>query len=188
MKSQTHSSFFKKFILIILISVSFYSCIGVRSAGSSGKISKYVEEFFVGNNVFQYFVKPLPYEGTYQKQAFVDATLRNKDKNIDSLTVNFTVSLRSSDYIEKVTIKKSDAEVVNITKVTSFFIEPSKEEGFYDHRASIRLPYLQYEKYLLTPQHSLQISNNSEKVSIEPSKKAQKSIEIIKNKFTTKIR
>ncbi|WP_046757710.1 hypothetical protein [Kordia jejudonensis] len=183
---STPIRFSKQLIILALVAFSLQSCVGVRSGGSSGKISKYVEEFFVGDNVFQYFVKPLKYDTDNQVDAFVDATLRNKDKTTDSLTVNFTVSLKTLDEIEQLVIKNS-TDVVKISTIKTFFREPAEEEGFYDHRGSIQLPYSQYVDFLLNENHSIEIKTASERISIRPSKKALKAMNAVKNKFAVRI-
>ena len=66
-------------IFITFITFSTYNCGGIKPA-STGKISKYVEDFFLGDGKMQYFVKPLDYISTTEDEATLDATFRRSDK------------------------------------------------------------------------------------------------------------
>lgn len=179
---------FRKILLLVLIGFSL-GCTGAKSAMSpTGKVSKYIEEFFVGEGVMQYFIQPLSYEGLNQKKITLDATLRNKDKKSDSLTVNFLVNLKSKDYVKNVNLSYLKSEdIYIIDKVKTFYFEPL-DDVFYQHRVSIKVPYNVYADYLLDPNHNIIISNIKEEVVITPTSKAKKAINVLSHKLDSKIK
>lgn len=170
--------------MVTILVLCFSSCIGLKNGSSSGRISKYVEEFFVGDGVIQYFVKPLKYTGIDQKDATLDATLRNKDKTTDSLTVNFSLKMKTKDEIQKVVISNGQ-NTITINDVLLIYKE--KTDDFYTHRASIKLPFAEYMEYLLTKDHTIEATNASEKTTIYPTSKSKKAITSLREKFITRI-
>jgi hypothetical protein len=162
-------------IFITFITFSTYNCGGIKPA-STGKISKYVEDFFLGDGKMQYFVKPLDYISTTEDEATLDATFRRSDKKNDSVTVNFSVLLKNNNTVNKVVIKNGESEYIPET-VKTFFTQ--KEDGKIMHRLSIKTSYADYNTYLLNQTHSIKVSTEDESATISLTKKSKQNMEKI---------
>lgn len=165
-----------KLFLIALISLNVYNCVGVKPA-TSGKASKYVEDFFLGDGKMQYFVKSLDYISTTEDEASLDATFRRADKKNDSVTVNFSVLLKSNADINTATIESSKNEYTT-EAIKTFFIEKDKEK--IKHRVSIKMSFADYQKHLLNPEHTIEVTSEDDSSIITPTKKSNQKLEPIK--------
>lgn len=162
-------------IFITLIMFSTYNCGGIKPA-ATGKISKYVEDFFLGDGKMQYFVKPLEYASKAEDEAALDATFRRANKKNDSVTVNFSILLNKNNTVNKVVIKNDESEYVSET-VQTFFTQ--KEDEKILHRLSIKTTYTDYKKYLLNQTHTIKVSTEDESATISLTKKGKQNIEKI---------
>lgn len=161
--------------LIALFSLSAYNCVGVKPA-STGKVSKYVEDFYLGDGKMQYFVKALEYISQNEDDAALDATFRREDKKNDSVTVNFSVLLNKNNTVNKVVIKNGESEYIP-KAVKTFFTE--KEDEKIKHRLSIKTTYADYKKYLLNQTHSIKVLTEDESATISLTKKGKQNMEKI---------
>ncbi|WP_340154293.1 hypothetical protein [uncultured Winogradskyella sp.] len=162
-------------IFIAFITFSTYNCGGIKPA-ATGKISKYVEDFFLGDGKMQYFVKPLEYVSTTEDESALDATFRRADKKNDSVTVNFSVLLNKNNTVNKVVIKNGESEYVS-ESIQTFFTQ--KEDEKILHRLSIKTTYADYKTYLLNQTHSITVSTKDESETISLTKKSKQNIEKI---------
>lgn len=164
------------FLLIIaVITLSTLNCGGIKPANTS-KAAKYVEDFFLGDGKMQYFVKALDYTNTNNEDASLDATFRRQDQKNDSVTVNFSVLLKSNNYINKVIITTTESQF-STEEVTTFFTE--KDEDKIKHRASIKMPYSDYFKHLLRQNHTIEVTSEDDSMTIIPTKKSNQKFEPI---------
>ncbi|NRD20328.1 hypothetical protein HNV08_09740 [Winogradskyella eckloniae] len=162
-------------ILISIFTISFYNC-GIVKPKSTGKISKYVEDFFLGDGKMQYFVQPLDYSSTLGEDATLDATFRRADKKNDSVTVNFSVLLKTNSNINTVLINSIDGEYTT-SSVSTFYM--NKEESLILHRASIKLPYNAYQQHLLKENHTITVTSEDDTATITPTNKSNQKLESI---------
>ena len=148
--------------LIALFSLNAYNCVGVKPA-STGKISKYVEDFYLGDGKMQYFVKSLEYISQTEDDAALDATFRRASKKNDSVTVNFSVLLNKNNSVNKVVIKNGVSEYIP-KPLQTFFTQ--KEDEKILHRLSIKMPYGDYKKHLLNQTNSITVLTEDESSTI----------------------
>jgi hypothetical protein len=153
---------------------------GVKTS-TSGKISKYIEDFYLGDGNMQYFVKPLEYQDINEKETTLDATFRRIEKQTDSVTVNFNILLKTDHKVQNVTITNINNNY-SASTVETFFIK--KEDDLINHRLSIKVPYNFYYDNLLSNSHKIFVKSSSDSNTIEPSKKTQKITPILKQKIS----
>ncbi|MDG4717077.1 hypothetical protein [Winogradskyella marincola] len=169
----------KRHIIYTIIIVLLYSCVGVKPR-STGKVSKYIEDFYLGDGNMQYFVKPIDYEDANYKITKLDATFRRIDKKTDSVTVNFNIYLKNDDKVSNIEIKEG-LSTYETDKISTFFTK--RDDDLINHRLSIKLPYEFYLKNLLNGTHSITITSEKDSNKISPSKRSKKKLPIIKEKI-----
>ncbi|WP_407556888.1 hypothetical protein [Winogradskyella sp. 4-2091] len=162
-------------IFITFIALSTYSCGGIKPA-ATGKISKYVEDFFLGDGKMQYFVKPIDYISTTEDKATLDATFRRADKKNDSVTVNFSVLLNKNNTVNKVVINNGETEYIT-ESVKTFYTQ--KEDEKISHRLSIKTTYADYQNFLLNQIHFITVTTEDESATISLTEKSKQKLENI---------
>ena len=175
---------FKQLFIFSFLLITYIGCGSIKPTTSTGKIKKYIEEFYIGDGVMQYFIQPISYTDINQQKASLDATIRNIDQTKDSITINFTVALKTKLDINKVVLDNKQ-KTVTINRIKTLFRE--KGDELFTHRASIKIPYLVYTDILLSEKHTIDVYNPSEKTTIYPENKGIKTINILKQKLPNKI-
>jgi len=78
-------------LLLVSLSITFNSCLGVRPAASGGS-KKYFESYYAGDEGNQYFIKPLALVSEYKEaKATLDISFRSKESLQGTAQVNFSV-------------------------------------------------------------------------------------------------
>lgn len=160
------------FALVILLTGCY-----AGKTGGSGRIAKYVEEFYTGEDGIQYFIKALDYEDANGEEAKVDFTFRNKNKETDSVTVNMTFLTKKTDTLHSIELS-TDSLNKKTTDIVHFFTERKKE--FYAQRSSLRISYNDFEKAFTDATHQLKLQTASETLVLKPTSGAIKSMNTIK--------
>jgi len=125
-------------LLLVSLSITFNSCLGVRPAASAGS-KKYFESYYAGDEGNQYFIKPLALVSEYKEaKATLDISFRSKESLQGTAQVNFSVYMpeavhsltRAYLYVNNTEFELSDIKLL--------FVE--REKNNFQSRFSTTIP------------------------------------------------
>ena len=165
-----------KFLLIVII-ISFNSCIGLRIKGKKSN-KTYYEEFFIAQGVMQYFVKPLEYKSE-KNNLSIDFTFR------DTLSYNSFVIVNYSVFTDEA-IKKIDStffvfntEKIELKHCEKLFIDKKKK---YQIRNSCKITYRELMQIIESDFEIWTYYNNQNHI-FSPTRQAKTGVEITKTRI-----
>src|SRR5690606_7037547 len=82
--------FFKNIPVFCMLLLLLSSCFSVKP-GTSRSARNLYQNFFIGEEGSQYFIKPIAFENDEKEKLQLDITFRYKDEVKDSATVNFSI-------------------------------------------------------------------------------------------------
>jgi len=171
----------KQFVFIPFICYLCISCLSYKPQARKASTSKIVENFYLGSEGEQFFIKPLVFKNEEKEQCLVDFTIKfnNSIEEQDSAVVNF--SLISPIIIKKLTSVAiySDHQKINLDKITSLFNE-SKSKG-YVSRFSSKCSFTELNELFKDNNWKIAVTKNTTSSDFFPNKKAKKSIAKINN-------
>ncbi len=125
-------------LLLVSLSITLNSCLGVRPAASAGS-KKYFESYYAGDEGNQYFIKPLALVSEYKEaKATLDISFRSKESLQGTAQVNFSVYMpeavhsltRAYLYVNNTEFELSDVKLL--------FVE--REKNSFQSRFSTTIP------------------------------------------------
>ncbi len=166
------------FLLAFLFCIIFNSCFKFKVKGKKSN-SKLVEEFYVSENTFQYFIKPLKFESLNNKKEFLDLdfTLRKKNDTILNVTLNFSeYTLLKPSAIDSFKIKNDSIEFVLVSPKQLF---AEKYNNIYKSRYSAVLKSKELILFLKNNNITLTSNRKETKNSYKTYKKSKSKLEKI---------
>lgn len=168
----------KKTLLFLFLLLSISSCITfhVRSTKSAKKL---YEEFFIGQGVMQYFVKPLEFKNN-EYSLNIDFTFRDTTHATSLVITNFSIFLKDkSEKIDSLGFQFDNSKV-NFINPTQLYIDFNKKQ--YIKRFTSYVKYDDMKSFFYSENLTIFIYSNNLLKILYPTKKTNKNIEILKIK------
>lgn len=125
-------------LLLISLSISFNSCLGVKPATSGGG-KKYFESYYVGDEGNQYFIKPLALVSEYEEaKATLDISFRSKESLQGTAQMNFSVYMPEAIHSLKSVYLYVNNTSFELSDVKLLFVE--REKNSFQSRFSTTIP------------------------------------------------
>ena len=125
-------------LLLISLSISLNSCLGVKPATSGGG-KKYFESYYVGDEGNQYFIKPLVLVSEYKEEkATLDISFRSKESLQGTAQVNFSVYMPEAVHSLKDAYLYVNDTSFELSDIKLLFVE--KEKNGFQSRFSTTVP------------------------------------------------
>ena len=125
-------------LLLISLSISLNSCLGVKPATSGGG-KKYFESYYVGDEGNQYFIKPLALVSEYEEaKATLDISFRSKESLQGTAQVNFSVYMPEAVHSLKDAYLYVNDTSFELSDIKLLFVE--KEKNGFQSRFSTTVP------------------------------------------------
>lgn len=159
-----------------MITALFLSCLSIKPGGVRSSKTLY-EEFFVGEDGTQYFIKPLDFNTESKELLKLDITFRYKNEIKDS--ARFNISLLGEDVIKKIDSVqiKNDSKVISLNNVSLIFV--SKEKKYINCRFLSTCPLDEVCEMFANSQWQIDIYYNGKQKCYTASKKTEKSIGLL---------
>lgn len=125
-------------LLLISLSISLNSCLGVKPATSGGG-KKYFESYYAGDEGNQYFIKPLVLVSEYKEaKATLDISFRSKESLQGTAQVNFSVYMPEAVHSLKDAYLYVNDTSFELSDIKLLFVE--KEKNGFQSRFSTTVP------------------------------------------------
>ena len=125
-------------LLLISLSISLNSCLGVKPATSGGG-KKYFESYYAGDEGNQYFIKPLVLVSEYKEaKATLDISFRSKESLQGTAQVNFSVYMPEAIHSLKSVYLYVNNTSFELSDIKLLFVE--KEKNGFQSRFSTTIP------------------------------------------------
>ena len=125
-------------LLLISLSISLNSCLGVKPATSGGG-KKYFESYYVGDEGNQYFIKPLALVSEYEEaKATLDISFRSKESLQGTAQMNFSVYMPEAIHSLKSVYLYVNNTSFELSDVKLLFVE--REKNSFQSRFSTTIP------------------------------------------------
>jgi len=125
-------------LLLISLSISLNSCLGVKPATSGGG-KKYFESYYAGDEGNQYFIKPLVLVSEYKEaKATLDISFRSKESLQGTAQVNFSVYMPEAVHSLKDAYLYINDTSFELSDIKLLFVE--KEKNGFQSRFSTNIP------------------------------------------------
>jgi hypothetical protein len=125
-------------LLLISLSISLNSCLGVKPATSGGG-KKYFESYYAGDEGNQYFIKPLVLVSEYKEaKATLDISFRSKESLQGTAQVNFSVYMPEAVHSLKDAYLYVNDTSFELSDIKLLFAE--KEKNGFQSRFSTTVP------------------------------------------------
>ena len=125
-------------LLLISLSISLNSCLGVKPATSGGG-KKYFENYYAGDEGNQYFIKPLVLVSEYKEaKATLDISFRSKESLQGTAQVNFSVYMPEAVHSLKDAYLYINDTSFELSDIKLLFVE--KEKNGFQSRFSTNIP------------------------------------------------
>lgn len=125
-------------LLLISLSISLNSCLGVKPATSGGG-KKYFESYYAGDEGNQYFIKPLVLVSEYKEaKATLDISFRSKESLQGTAQVNFSVYMPEAVHSLKDAYLYINDTSFELSDIKLLFVE--KEKNGFQSRFSTTVP------------------------------------------------
>ena len=125
-------------LLLISLSISLNSCLGVKPATSGGG-KKYFESYYVGDEGNQYFIKPLALVSEYEEaKATLDISFRSKESLQGTAQMNFSVYMPEAIHSLKSVYLYVNNTSFELSDIKLLFVE--KEKNGFQSRFSTTIP------------------------------------------------
>ncbi|MDD4149393.1 MAG: hypothetical protein PHE33_05135 [Bacteroidales bacterium] len=133
-----------KILSALSVLIFFTGCLTMKPAGvKSGK--KLVETFYVGEDGTQYFIKPIIFYNTQNKEKIlVDFTFRYKNEVKDSVIVNF--SLHSANIFKNIDSLSLSNTVNKIISSDIQLMFNEKRNDLFDSRFSTKILLVEFKE------------------------------------------
>ena len=119
-------------LLLVSLSITLNSCLGVRPAASAGS-KKYFESYYAGDEGNQYFIKPLVLVSEYK-----DISFRSKESLQGTAQVNFSVYMPEAIHSLKSVYLYVNNTSFELSDIKLLFVE--KEKNGFQSRFSTTIP------------------------------------------------
>jgi len=157
----------------------FFFCGLAQTKNSKGKVSKYYESFFVGEEGTQYFLKPMEFTSN-RESLWIDFSFRYKDKIKGEAIVNF--SINSEDIFKSLSSITFTNEIDKYTYTSiNLLFNEKNGDGNFTSRFSVNIPLEDLNtlfkgiNWTISPAFEKGIS------TFKPSRKTIKILELFKN-------
>ena len=125
-------------LLLVSLSITLNSCLGVRPAASAGS-KKYFESYYAGDEGNQYFIKPLALVSEYKEaKATLDISFRSKESLQGTAQVNFSVYMPEAVHSLKDAYLYVNDTSFELSDIKLLFVE--KEKNGFQSRFSTTVP------------------------------------------------
>lgn len=168
----------RPYLLFIIISFFFFSCISLKSSKSSiGK--KNYESFYVGEDGNQFFIKPVYFKNSQSNELIlVDFTFRFKNEIKDSAVINFSI-IGPNIYknIERLLLSNT---VMSIKTSTVNCLFHEKKGGDYISRFTAKVPLSELKEVYNDNEWIFDVTSKQIEVKFIPTNKTKKAIKNLK--------
>ena len=133
-----------KTFIVLIFAFTIYGCVSIKPASvKSGK--NLFETFYVGEDGTQYFIKPLNFLNSQNKEELrADFTFRYKNEVKDSVTINFSLlSPKNLKNIDSLVFSNTNHKIVS-TNVELLFNE--KASKLFKSRFSTKVSLLDFNQ------------------------------------------
>jgi hypothetical protein len=169
----------KKLLLFFIILISFDACISFNVKGTKSA-KKLYEEFFLGQGVMQYFVKPLEFKND-EYSFTIDFTFRDTLSDVSLVISNFSVFLDDKSEIFDSIGFESENFKVDFINPTQLYIDFNKKQ--YIKRFTSYVKYGDMKNFFYSENLSIFIYSKNVKKNLYPTKKTSKNMNILNNKL-----
>lgn len=171
---------FKTFIVLIFF-VFLTACISVKPAGvKSGK--NLFETFYVGEGGTQYFIKPLFFLNSQNKEELhIDFTFRYKNEVKDSVILN--LSLLSSDIFKSIDSLSLSNTTYKIISKNNKLLFNEKRNKFFNSRFSTKISLIELNKMFGSDDWKIIVYSGGTYFTYASEKKTKKAIKKLQDKI-----
>ncbi|PTX01352.1 hypothetical protein C8P65_12111 [Capnocytophaga leadbetteri] len=171
-------------LLLISLSISLNSCLGVKPATSGGG-KKYFESYYVGDEGNQYFIKPLALVSEYEEaKATLDISFRSKESLQGTAQMNFSVYMPEAIHSLKSVYLYVNNTSFELSDVKLLFVE--REKNSFQSRFSTTIPAEKLKSIFNTSDWQLVIIKEKGKTyKFDTASSSKKRIEAINSNLFT---
>ena len=171
-------------LLLISLSISLNSCLGVKPATSGGG-KKYFESYYAGDEGNQYFIKPLVLVSEYKEaKATLDISFRSKESLQGTAQVNFSVYMPEAVHSLKDAYLYINDTSFELSDIKLLFVE--KEKNGFQSRFSTTVPAEKLKSIFNTSDWQLVITKEKGKTyKFDTASSSKKRIEAINTNLFT---
>ena len=171
-------------LLLISLSISLNSCLGVKPATSGGG-KKYFESYYVGDEGNQYFIKPLALVSEYEEaKATLDISFRSKESLQGTAQMNFSVYMPEAIHSLNSVYLYVNTTSFELSDVKLLFVE--REKNSFQSRFSTTIPAEKLKSIFNTSDWQLVIIKEKGKTyKFDTASSSKKRIEAINSNLFT---